>query len=164
MSTDAVKQSGFAASVTAHLRRRSRLLPGLRMTAMIDVVFLLLTFFVLTAQFEKPEQALPLIFKTDAAAAPALPVKSLELSIAPDAQGCVVTLGATETIVIAQNDPAQGLAALAEGVRAAVAAEQGRPMPIRLHCDDAVLWDLVTKIYDVLYGLGARDITFVVQE
>jgi hypothetical protein len=33
-----------------------------------------------------------------------------------------------------------------------------------LYCDDGVSWDLVVKIYDVLYGLGAQNITFRIEE
>jgi len=153
--------SSLTATVIVGLRRHRRAFPGLQMTAMIDVIFLLLTFFVLTAQFKKPEQALPLVFGTEAASTLTQPPKSLELAILPRAEGCTVVLNGAETIFISQTTPAQGLAALAESVRTAVAPDQGRHMPIQLHCDDAVSWDMVTKIYDILYGLGARDITFM---
>lgn len=127
---------------------------------MIDVVFLLLTFFVLTAQFETPEQSLPLVFGASASPAPQTP-ETLKIIITPDAAGCRVALGEGAGIVIAYDAPAEGLAVLAEQVRQTVQA--GAPTPVRLHCDDAASWDLVTKIYDVLYGLGARDIAFVVE-
>jgi biopolymer transport protein ExbD len=164
MSTDADKQFGFVETVTAGLRRRSRVLPGLRMTAMIDVVFLLLTFFVLTVQFEKPEQALPLVFNPTRIIAQTEPLKPLELAILPAADGCSVQVAQNEKIVILQSAPEAGLAALAGQMRKTAADNQSRQVPIKLNCDDAVSWDLVTKIYDILYGLGARDITFVVEK
>ena len=145
------------------LRRRGRVWPGLRMTPMIDVIFLLLTFFVLTAQFERPEQALPLVFGASAPRPDQTPTP-LEFSILPEAGGCTVKPGDSEAIFVSHEMPAPGLAAMAERVRQTVLAAEGRHTPIRLNCDDAVSWELVTKVYDVLYGLGARDITFIIKE
>lgn len=153
--------SSLAVTVMSGLRRHRRAFPGLQMTAMIDVIFLLLTFFVLTVQTKQPEQALPLVFGASAARAQTPPPKSLELAIVPQAEGCAVQVAQSDTIAILRQTPGPGLAALAERVRAAVAADEGQ-IPIQLRCDDAVSWELVTKIYDVLYGLGARDITFMV--
>ncbi len=132
------------------------------MTPMIDVIFLLLTFFVLTARFEKPEQSLPLAFGT-AAAASTQPSVPLELSITPAEGGCAVVVNGTQRIVIAAAAPAAGLAALAEDVRSQLAAAHSQ-VPVKLHCDDAASWDIVSKVYDVLYGMGARNITFVINE
>jgi len=160
--SETFEQHGLAGQVTAAFRRR-RIWPGLRMTPMIDVIFLLLTFFVLTVQFEQPEQALPLVFGASAAQ-PAVEPKAMEFTIAPHEKGCAVTLGENEVIIIPHASPAVGLAQLAAHVRQTAAAQQHQHAPIRLHCDDAVTWDLVTKIYDLLYGLGARDITFVVKD
>lgn len=157
------EHSGLVGQVMEPFRRRGRAWPGLRMTPMIDVIFLLLTFFVLTAQFEHPEQALPLVFGEHSAMETRMP-SALEMSILPSAEGCTVKLAEQEVLVITSERPEEGLAALAEQVRRTAAAADGVQMPIRLHCDDAVSWDLVTKIYDVLYGLGARDIAFIIKE
>jgi len=155
--SETLKQYGLAAQVTASFRRR-RIWPGLRMAPMIDVIFLLLTFFVLTVQFERPEQALPLVFGA-AAAQPASEPKPLELAIAQDSGGCAVTLEKGRAVVILYETPLAGLTELAEQVHRTTEAGA---RPIQIQCDEAVPWDLVTKIYDVLYGMGARDITFVV--
>ncbi len=153
-----------------HRHRRRGL--GLRMTPMIDVIFLLLTFFVLTAQFDRPEQALPLVFGAEAAPQ-RQPLTALELSINPHPDGCTVTVshnGLSDTdqpstaVLITQDSAAEGLARLIETIQTATASPDAAPSPIRLHCHDAVSWDLVTKIYDILYGLGARDINFVVDD
>lgn len=155
------EQSGLAAEVMGRLHRRGAGRPGLRMTPMIDVIFLLLTFFVLTAHFERPEQSLPLVFgATDAV--PVIAPGTLELSIQPVDQGCVVNVGDAQVVVISRANPQTGLMALAERIQ--TIASTGGLMPIRLSCDDAVSWELVTRIYDVLYGLGARDIAFIVSD
>lgn len=128
---------------------------------MIDVIFLLLTFFVLTARFEKPEQALPLAFGTLMPSASQTPAP-LELAIVPVEGGCAVVVGDTERILITTQTSAEGLAMFAERVQVLLTA--GEQKPIRLLCDDAASWDIVSKVYDVLYGMGAREITFVMDE
>ncbi len=142
------------------------------MTPMIDVIFLLLTFFVLTAQFDRPEKALPLVFSADAAPQ-RQPLSALELRIDPHPDGCTVhftqhgpdTLQLDpDTVVITQHAPAEGLARLVETIQATGHWPHDVARPIRLHCHDAVSWELVTKIYDILYAVGARDITFVVED
>lgn len=134
---------------------------GLRMTPMIDVIFLLLTFFVLTARFEKPEQSLPLAFG-DAVPAASQSPPPLELAIVPVEGGCAVTVGGTERILITPQTPAEGLAGITKRVQAMLTA--GGKKTLRLRCDDAASWDIVSKVYDVLYGMGARQITFVMDE
>ena len=157
--SDTTEHHGISAYVTSRLHRHKRRGLGLRMTPMIDVIFLLLTFFVLTAQFDSPEQALPLVFSADAATQRP-PSPTLELSIEPHPDGCIVHI-ADESIEITEHMPAEGLAVLIAHLQATVADDDAGDPSIRLLCDDAVSWALVTKIYDVVYGLGARDITFV---
>lgn len=155
------EQHGIAGQVMSQLRRHKRRGLGLRMTPMIDVIFLLLTFFVLTAQFDRPEHALPLVFGQAASVQPQPSV--LEVEITPHADGCTVRLSfEDQPLILIRNEmPAEGLSDMAELLRSAHLDSQ---TPIRLHCHDAVSWQSVTKIYDVLYGLGARDITFIIED
>ena len=86
-------------TVIAKLRKQKHRSFGLRMTAMIDVIFLLLTFFVLTAKFRAPEQFLGLSL-------PRIPervsgfsvIEPLTLRIIPQAGGCIVQIGTDEQI------------------------------------------------------------------
>lgn len=154
------EHKGLAVEVLGRLHRHRRGGLGLRMTPMIDVIFLLLTFFVLTVQFDPPEQALPLVFGGQTPPMVS-PPRVLELAIVSHPAGCAVQ--ATDgfgTVVIRAQAPAEGLAELVEHLRDAAGTDGGQ-RPIRLRCDQDVLWEWVTKIYDVLYGFGARDITFV---
>jgi len=57
---DSSSKQTIGEDVIAGLQKRKRRSFGLRMTAMIDVIFLLLTFFVLTAKFRPPEEFLGL--------------------------------------------------------------------------------------------------------
>lgn len=141
---------------------RRKLSIGLRMTPMIDVIFLLLTFFVLTAKFQEPEQLLPILMgQTDAHVAH-LDSRPMPIRIKTDRVGCVVVVGdQPETLITAEN-PAKGLLALTQIVQTHI--ETAGAGPIEIYCDDAVAWDFVVKIYDVLYALGAQNITFRIEE
>lgn len=150
---------GFYHTATTGVGRR-KLSIGLRMTPMIDVIFLLLTFFVLTAKFEEPEQLLPIVMGRGEAIQRervAVPVR-----IRADQAGCVVAFGDTGETVIATENPAEGLLTLTQQVQQHFAATGGGP--IELYCTDGVAWDFVVKVYDVLYVLGAQDITFRIDE
>ncbi len=151
---------GFYRTATSGFGRR-RLSIGLRMTPMIDVIFLLLTFFVLTAKFQQPEQALPILMgQADVQPAVIYP-DPISVSITADERGCVVWVAGAET-AIAADDPAEGLLKLTDIIRNYV--ETSGSGPIELTCEDAVSWDLVVKIYDVLVALGAEDMTFRIEE
>ena len=151
---------GFYQMATGGIGRR-KLSIGLRMTPMIDVIFLLLTFFVLTAKFQEPEQLLPIVMgQADAqVAGPQTNPISICITIVPE--GCAVSVADGPYTPITLADPAAGLLILTQNVQNQIEAAGG---PVELTCDDAVSWDLVVKIYDVLYTLGAQDITFRIEE
>ena len=66
-------------------------------------------------------------------------------------------------ITLSTQNPQQGLLELTETLQG-IDALKTAGSPFELYCDDAVTWDLVVKVYDLLYALGARDITFRVEE
>ncbi|MHC4551807.1 MAG: ExbD/TolR family protein [Planctomycetota bacterium] len=151
---------GFHQTVMSGLHRRKPAI-GIRMTPMIDVIFLLLTFFVLTAKFKEPEQILPIILGTASAQTPQVDQTPLAVEIKPVADGCTVTIGAAH-VTLTTEDPKTGLLELTQAIQANAQTMQNRP--IELYCDDAVAWDHVVKVYDVLYALGAKDITFRIEK
>lgn len=151
---------GFQQTVMNSLRRR-KLAIGIRMTPMIDVIFLLLTFFVLTAKFKETEQVLPIVLGTANAQTPQIDQTPLAVTLKPAANGCIVTLGSAN-IPLTADDPKAGLLELTQTIQANAQTAGNRP--VELYCDDAVAWDHVVKVYDVLYALGAQDITFCIEE
>lgn len=155
--------SGFHQTVrTPLLRRKHRISMGLRMTPMIDVIFLLLTFFVMTAKFQEPEQLLPVIVgKTNpqTAAAQDTPLK---IFIEVDSSGCLLRVENRPAIRLFDEKPQESLLVLARKVRQAL--ETTGPVPVELYYDDAISWDIVVKVYDVLYALGLQNITFRIEE
>ena len=166
METERSQSESMWQEVVGHLRKRRRRRLGLRMTAMIDVIFLLLTFFVLTARFRTPEQFLPIHLPTaDAAVQKFGVIEPLELDISADEAGCVVRIGQLETVRIEAGRGAEGLVDFANKVTD-ILSQQKRTAddPVELRCDDYVTWDHLVKIYNVLQAMGVNDITFCMTE
>jgi biopolymer transport protein ExbD len=136
------------------------------MTAMIDVIFLLLTFFVLTARFRTPEEFLPIHLPTaDAAVQKFGIIEPLEIDISADQAGCVVRIGQLETVRIEAGRGAEGLAAFANELTN-ILSRQKRTTgdPIEIRCAGEIKWDHLVKIYNVLQAMGINDITFRMTE
>ena len=164
--TEQTVSSGFHDAAIAGIGRR-KLSIGLRMTPMIDVIFLLLAFFVITAKFSEPEAFLPVklpspdstqTFRTQI-------VEPLILEITEQPEGCLAKIGSGEEISISDRVPERGLAALAVALNQVCRSQQRTSEdPIELICHDEVTWDFVVKIYDVLHAMGAGNITFIMTE
>lgn len=133
---------------------------------MIDVIFLLLTFFVLTARFRTPEEFLPIHLPTaDAAVQRFGVIEPLQIDISADQACCVVRIGQLETVRIEAGRGAEGLVDFANKLTD-ILSQQKRTAddPIELRCDDYVTWDHLVKIYNVLQAMGINDITFRMTE
>lgn len=140
---------------------------GLRMTPMIDVIFLLLAFFVITARFSEPEAFVPVKLPSpdSAQAFRSQIVEPLILEIKGRPGGCLATVGTGEEITLSEELPERGLATLADTLyRQCRLQQRTSEDPIELICHDNVTWDFVVKIYDVLQAMGATRITFVTME
>jgi biopolymer transport protein ExbD len=143
-------------------KNRSRTRGGLRMTAMIDVIFLLLAFFVLTARFRAPEQFLPaaLVSADTAIQSPGI-VEPLAITIRTETGGCVILLNDTAPTHIDKANPQAALAVFADRLQAALQSQRRTTAdPVEILCDDQVQWDHLIKIYNILYAMGISDITF----
>ena len=154
--------SGFHQKAMAGFGHRNRVSMGLRMTPMIDVIFLLLTFFVLTAKFQEPEQLLPVIVGKANTQVTISQDTPLKIYIEFDSSGCRLRVEDRPAIRVLEEDPKESLLVLTRKVRQAL--EDSGPIPVELYCDDAVSWDIVVKVYDVLYALGLQNITFRIEE
>ncbi|NLH16463.1 MAG: biopolymer transporter ExbD [Phycisphaerae bacterium] len=139
---------------------------GLRMTAMIDVIFLLLIFFVLTAQFSREEQYLPIRLPGPASAAQRLdiPAEPLRISIAMQGGQCRIDLGRGRQIALTEPELSAGLEVFSRTVTTAL--EQERRIvtdPVEIACSDSVPWEILVKVYNGLYAMGIEDITFILE-
>jgi biopolymer transport protein ExbD len=133
------------------------------MAPMIDMIFLLLIFFLLTARFRPSENFLPMRLELGgtAASAPSGLVEPLTMYISSAQNGCKVRLGRHHTVNIIEAGPEAGLALLVDKLTLSL-YEQKRNIsdPVEIVCADAVNWEQTARIYSVLYGMGITDITF----
>ena len=137
---------------------------GLRMTPMIDVIFLLLTFFVLTAKFRSPEQSLPLALPANESKRPGI-VEPLQIIISDTQTGCMVQIAGVETVSIEESEPEEGLALFTQKLGGVLKIQKRNASdPIELICGEDTKWDYLVKIYNILYSSGANDITFGINE
>lgn len=147
-------------------RKRNAQKIRLQMTPMIDVIFLLLTFFVLTAKFRLPEDFLFLrLPKASTQTAGFNVVEPLTVRIMANANGCVVEIAGSETITIENTAIEAGLGDFAEKLMA-ISQKQKRTAadPVEIECANNVNWDMLAKIYNVMYSMDISDITFIMNE
>lgn len=160
VETESIRQQ-----VIGRVRGAGRLTFGLRMAPMIDVIFLLLTFFVMTARFRPPEQFLSIMLPSSAAVSEDFGViEPLAVRISAESFGCSVQMGPANlnaAVSIQTANVEQGLAALANSLADVLALQKRTAAdPVEIFCDDDVPWDHLVKIYDVLNAMGVSDITF----
>lgn len=138
----------------------------LRMAPMIDIIFLLLIFFLVCAKWRPQEQFLPLQLSTAGAAEmPLVRAEPLVIHIASNEPGCNVWIGQLTVVRIRQNEVEQDLLTLVEQLQAALTAQHRFASdPVEIICEPDVKWDYFAKIYNVLYGIGLTDITFSLTE
>ena len=141
---------------------------GLRIAPMIDLIFLLLIFFIVAVRWRPQENFLPLQLPTanaGTAVQPTVKPEPLTIQITPTNSGCRVQIGTSYAVNIPSQNPEQGLASLMEQTRQCL-LEQKRYAtdPIEIICAGKVKWENLAKIYNVLYGMGLTDITFQMTE
>ncbi|WP_169853066.1 ExbD/TolR family protein [Anaerohalosphaera lusitana] len=139
---------------------------ALRMLPLIDVIFLLLAFFVLTANFRLPEDFMSIkLPKRDARIETYSAIEPLNVQVTNQSNGCRVVIGGRAQADITADDIDTGLAEFANAFRS-VADAQGRYAgdPVEIRCDDEVTWEYLVKIYDVLGSMGMDDVTFCMNE
>jgi len=137
--------------------------PVLRMAPMIDMIFLLLIFFLLTARFRPRENFLPMQLEIGslAMAGRSALVEPLTMYISPAEDGCKVRLGRDLTVSIVGAEPETGLDLMVD--KLALCLQQQKRItsdPIEIVCDGTVEWQHLAGIYNVLFGMGITNITF----
>jgi biopolymer transport protein ExbD len=141
---------------------------GLRIAPMIDMIIILLIFFIVAVRWRQQENFLPLQLPTANAgtvAQTAVKPEPLSIQITPTSAGCRVQIGASYAVDIPSQNPEQGLASLMEQTKLCL-LEQKRYAtdPVEIICAGKVKWENLTRIYNVLNGMGLTDITFQMTE
>ena len=135
------------------------------MTPMIDIIFLLLTFFVLTSNFRKPEDFLSIRLpsSTSTSLAAGL-IEPFRINITKSSDGCVVSIGNAPEVsdLLIRNDSIQSdLAAFASTLSPALTSlKRNNSDPIEITCTDDIKWDHLVKIYNVINAMGLTEVTF----
>ena len=147
------------------LKRKHKTHFGVNMTPMIDIIFLLLTFFVLTANFRLPEDFLSLKLPAATAATHNFAVITpYRIDISAVNAGCVIKFGSgqsQEQITIKNTTVNSDLAVFASSLSPALAmGKRTADDPVEISCADDVRWDNLVKIYNIINALGIQDVTF----
>ncbi|MHC4075569.1 MAG: ExbD/TolR family protein [Planctomycetota bacterium] len=138
----------------------------LRMAPMIDMIFLLLIFFVVAGKWRPQEDFLP--FRLPAAQAAGVSIaiaEPLQIEILPDGTGCLVKIGSVRQVEIDQADMDGSMMLLAEKIGQVLARQRRYPGdPVEISCDGKVEWQVLARIYNLLFAMGMTDITFIMTE
>ena len=138
----------------------------INMAPLIDMIFLLLIFFLVTARWRPQEDFLP--FQLPAVQATDTRVglpEPLDVHIFAASSGCRVEVGRAHVVEISDNDIDAGLAVLAEKMESCLEAQRRfADDPIEVAFDGEVRWEHVTRIYNLFFGIGLTDITFRMTE
>ena len=135
---------------------------SLRMAPMIDMIFLLLIFFLVAAKWRPQEDFLP--FQLPAAQAQGHRLAKPEpliIHIFATQSGCQVRIGRSHTVQIENKNIEANLVMLMEKMESCL-LEQKRfaTDPVEIICDPQVKWEHLAKIYNMFFGAGLTDITF----
>ena len=138
----------------------------LRMAPMIDMVFLLLIFFLVAAKWRPQEDFLP--FQLPLAQAQEQRIGKAEplmIHIFATEAGCQVQIGQSDAVQIENQTIEANLAALMEKMKSSLLAQKRFATdPIEIICEPEVKWEHLAKIYNMFFGAGLTDITFQMTE
>ena len=136
------------------------------MTPMIDVIFLLLTFFILTAKFRPPESFMSVVVPSSQNQESVFAIiEPLRISLRYEEFACRVEIGSTWQMDLSQDSIEADLAVAGKALLG-VFTQQHRTQddPIELYVADSVPWDIVVKFYDLLHSMNATNITILMDQ
>ncbi|MBN2440583.1 MAG: biopolymer transporter ExbD [Spirochaetales bacterium] len=119
---------------------------GIEVTPLIDMVFLLLIFFLLTSYYTKP----------------AIPVNLPESESAAiqEETGITIVVKKDNTLMIGNRSiPDKELPVILQGLLASTHEKK-----IRIQADEGVRFGVIVQLMDYAYKAGARDILFVTEK
>jgi biopolymer transport protein ExbD len=147
-------------------RRRRHGINWLNPVPMIDVVFLLLIFFILSANLHGNEGFLPAILPQTGLSRKTMEMEPLliYLNSRPDGS-CQVQVGRIESFVVQSGVNQAGFQVLGDRL-SQILTQQGRRLddPVKLAPDWNTRWDDVVKAYDALWRINLTNIIFAVVE
>jgi len=155
-----------ASRIPSGPRPPSRIRMQLSIVPMIDVVFLLLVFFLLTASFRPREGFLPtkLPRQSDAAEPAELEPVTIRVLTLPNGD-CQIRIGTQNPRLISADSLAEGFSQLKNAIYH-LFVQQGRTTenPIKLIPTSRTKWDHVVKTYHCLWQLNLTNVIFAIVE
>ncbi|MGE4285378.1 MAG: ExbD/TolR family protein [Phycisphaerae bacterium] len=150
---------------TTVLERYAESSSGLKfqITALTDIVFLLLIFFIATTRFRPSEGELPMGLPTTqvTGVGRALLIDPLRVELDTAEGAFVIRYGGKE--VITESTSAAAMNDVAAEFIAYYDDQKRKPEdPLELSCGDELTWNHLAKFYNIMYGLGIENITFIV--
>ncbi len=138
----------------------------LRMVPLIDMVFLLLIFFLVSGKWRPEENFLPLqLAAAQGQSCNTGRPESLAIHISAAETGCWVQIDHFHTVRIEGERIEQDLTELMEEMKKCMLAQKRFATdPIEIVCGPEVRWEYLAKIYNVFVGAGMTDITFTMTE
>jgi biopolymer transport protein ExbD len=143
-------------------RRRRHGINWLNPVPMIDVVFLLLIFFMLSANLRGNEGFLPAMLPQTGSGHKTMEMEPLLIYLSSQPDGsCQVQIGRIESFVVQPGINQADFQALGERL-SRILARQGRRLddPIKLAPGWNTRWDDVVKAYDALWRINLTNIIF----
>jgi len=148
------------------LAAKARFSYALKMTPMIDMIFLLLIFFLVAGKWRPRENFLPLKMPTAPAAEQTMPrPEPLIIKISATKTGCITSIDENEKIKIENKNIEANLAVLLKAIENRLKQQKRYASdPVEIICSPDLKWDHLAKIYNSLFGAGITDITFQMTE
>ena len=129
-------------------------------TAMIDIIFLLLIFFLVAAKWPSQEKFLPFDMPTISQRQAIRPTDPFNIYITQPAD-CLVQISPSITITIKDGDKTASILSLMSKINQTLRRQQRLVSdPVKLACNKDVTWDNLAQIYNNLCKAGFTDITF----
>lgn len=166
IALDKGAEKSIRVNVLAKFNGGRRQVPSLRMAPMIDIIFLLLLFFLVTAKWRPDESFLPLKLpivgaQTEEFGKP----EPLVIYITATNTGCAVRIGGGNPVDIRDTAvEADFVVFMEELSRCIIEQRRFATDPIEIYCAANVKWEHLAKIYNLFYGAGLTDITFAMTE
>lgn len=149
--------------LSQHIRKSRSIVPA-TMVPMIDVVFLLLVFFLLVSNFRGPEAFLPADLPAQDGFSPAMELQPLHIYLHSRPDGtCHIQIDDHPGFVIERDNEESGFDLLSQQVAHILKSQNRRTSdPIKLIPTWHTRWDHVVKTYDALWKLNLNNIIFAV--
>ncbi len=153
-------------SLSNRLGAEARFSYALKMTPMIDMIFLLLIFLLVAGKWRPAENFLPLKMPTAQASEQTMPrPEPLIIKISATKTGCVASIDQNEKIKIENKNIEANLAVLLKKIQDRLKQQKRYASdPVEIICSPDLKWDHLAKIYNSLFGAGITDITFQMTE